>query len=149
MLFSSFKPVVTLALLMALVGCEAPPVQAPAGPVSVAQLQGQEWVANYIDGIATVKAPAPRLRWTSADQLTGSGGCNAFMGRAVVEQGALKLGPLAATGKMCLTAPQGQEDRFFKALEAARSVRLLDGQLLLEDAAGRLLARLAPGTAAP
>ena len=74
--------------------------QAPAGPVSVAQLQGQEWVANYIDGIATVKAPAPRLRWTSADQLTGSGGCNAFMGRAVVEQGALKLGPLAATGKI-------------------------------------------------
>ncbi len=149
MLLSSFKPLVTLVLLGALVGCEAPPVQPQAGPVSGAQLQGREWVASYIDGIATVTAPAPRLRWTAADQLSGSGGCNAFMGRAVVEQGALQLGPLAATGKMCLTAPQGQEDRFFKALEAARSVRLQDGQLLLEDATGRLLARLVPGTAAP
>lgn len=149
MLLSSFKPAVTLVLLMALVGCEVPPVQPQPGPVSGAQLQGREWVASYIDGIAAVVAPAPRLRWTTADQLAGSGGCNAFMGRAVVEQGALKLGPLAATGKMCLTAPQGQEDRFFKALEAARSVRLQDGQLLLEDATGRLLARLAPGTAAP
>ena len=124
-------------------------MQPQSGPVSGAQLQGREWVASYIDGIATVTAPAPRLRWTAADQLAGNGGCNAFMGRAVVEQGALQLGPLAATGKMCMTAPKGQEDRFFKALEAARHVKLQDGQLVLEDAAGRVLARLVPGTPAP
>lgn len=137
-----------VALLAALLGCDTPPVQPAHIPVSGAQLQGREWVASTIDGVATVTAPAPRLRWTAADQLAGSGGCNAFMGRAVVEQGALKLGPLAATGKACMTAPQGQEDRFFKALEAARTVRLQDGQLLLEDAAGRLLVRLV-GAAAP
>lgn len=149
MLFSSFKPVVMVALVLALAGCDVAPVQPQPVPVSGAQLQGREWVASYIDGIATVTAPAPRLRWTTADQLAGSGGCNAFMGRAVVEQGALKLGPLAATGKLCMTAPQGQEDRFFKALEATRSVRLQDGQLLLEDATGRVQARLIPGTTAP
>ena len=124
-------------------------MQPQSGPVSGGQLQGREWVASYIDGIATVTAPAPRLRWTAADQLAGNGGCNAFMGRAVVEQGALQLGPLAATGKMCMTAPKGQEDRFFKALEAARHVKLQDGQLVLEDATGRVLARLVPGTPAP
>ena len=26
-------------------------------------------------------APMPRLRWASAEQITGSGGCNAFAGR--------------------------------------------------------------------
>ncbi|MDR7308777.1 META domain-containing protein [Rhodoferax saidenbachensis] len=149
MLFSFFKPVVLAVLLIALAGCGVAPVLPSAGQVSGAQLQGREWVASYIDGIAAVTAPAPRLRWTAADQLSGSGGCNAFMGRAVVEQGALQLGPLAATGKACMTAPQGQEDRFFKALEATRSVRLQDGHLLLEDATGRVLARLTPGTTAP
>lgn len=149
MLFTSFKPVAMAVLVLALTGCDIAPVQPQAGPVSGAQLQGTEWVASYIDGIAGVAAPAPRLRWTAPDRLAGSGGCNSFMGRAVVEQGALTLGPLAATGKMCLTAPQGQEDRFFKALESTRTVRLQDGQLLLEDATGRLLARLVAGAAAP
>jgi heat shock protein HslJ len=37
----------------------------------------------------------------------------------------------------------GQEDRFFSALELARTVRLVNGQLVLEDAAGQPLARFA------
>jgi hypothetical protein len=43
-----------------------------------------------------------------------------------------------------LALPQGgQEDRFFKVLESARTVRLVDGLLVLEDAAGQPLARFA------
>ena len=104
----------------------------------------EEWVANQIAGVSTVLAPVPRLRWASAEQITGSGGCNAFAGRAVVSQGALQVGNLAATGRLCVALPQGgQEDRFFAVLESARTVRLVDGQLVLEDAAGQILARFA------
>ena len=88
--------------------------------------------------------PVPRLRWSSAEQISGSGGCNAFAGRAVVNQGALQVGRLAATGRLCVVLPQGgQEDRFFKVLESAHTVRLVDGQLVLQDAAGQTLARFA------
>lgn len=133
-----------LACGMALVlsACVVPPATPPVPRpvVSGADLVGTEWVAVQIAGVEKVVEPAPRLRWTAAEQVAGSGGCNAFFGRAVVQQGALLIGPLGATGRMCLTLPEGgQEDRFFKALESARVLRQNTGELWLEDAAGRRL----------
>lgn len=131
-----------LALLVS--ACAQPPLQSGGLPTSGATLVGDEWVATQIAGVAALVAPVPRLRWASAEQITGSGGCNAFAGRAVVSQGALQLGRLAATGRLCMALPQGgQEDRFFAILESARTVRLVAGHLVLEDAAGAVLARFA------
>ena len=128
-------------LALAFSACVQPPVEPTPQPVaSGAALVGPEWVAVQIAGVEQVVEPAPRLRWTAAEQVAGSGGCNAFFGRATIQQGALLIGPLGATGRMCLALPQGgQEDRFFKALESARAVRQSAGQLLLEDGAGQLL----------
>lgn len=113
------------------------------GEVHVDTLQGAQWVAVAIEGIVPVRSPLPQLRWTSAEQVTGSGGCNAFVGKAVLQGSALRFGPLAATGRACMTAPSGQEDLFFKALENTRAARLEDGQLVLVDQTGKVLVRLA------
>lgn len=138
----SFFLVLACGMALVLSACVLPPVT-PAMPrpvVSGADLVGTEWVAVQIAGVDTVAEPAPRLRWTGAEQVAGSGGCNAFFGRAVVQQGALLIGPLGATGRMCLSLPEGgQEDRFFKALESARGLRQNAGELWLEDGVGRRL----------
>lgn len=146
------------ALLMALggiAGCavsspENPPEASPVTPgVAVtpawqlSQAIGGEWQAVAIAGMAQVMAPAPRLRWISRTQVQGSGGCNQFVGQALLSDDAVRIGPLAATRMLCVASPAGQEDRFFSALEATvRIVPLSDGQLQLRDAQGAEVARL-------
>lgn len=140
--FSRWLLAGTLALTLS--ACVVPPAgQGTPLLASGAALVGTEWVAVQIAGVDTVTAPQPRLRWTAAEQVAGSGGCNNFFGRAVIQQGALLIGPMGATGRMCLALPQGgQEDRFFKALESVRDVRRLGDELWLSDGAGQLLLRL-------
>jgi heat shock protein HslJ len=117
-------------------------VDAPISPVvASATLSGTEWVAFAIDGVPEVTLPKPRLRWTSADQITGTGGCNGFRGSALVGTGTLRLGPLASTGRACLSMPGSQEDLFFKALELTRNARLDGDQLSLIDESGKVIAR--------
>lgn len=139
-----------VVLSMCLSGCVVTPPQPDRLPASGAELVDVDWVVAQITGVPSVVEPVPRLRWSSAEQIAGSGGCNVFAGRAVVRQGVVQIGRLAATGRMCLALPQGgQEDRFFKALESARTVRLVNGQLHLEDEAGQLLARFTNAKPAP
>lgn len=114
---------------------------APAAPAPLA-LAGTEWAAFAIDGKAEVVNPKPKLRWLSADKVSGSGGCNGFVGPAVSgASGMLTLGPLASTGRACLSMPGSQEDLFFKALELTRKARIERDQLVLTDDNGKQLAR--------
>jgi putative lipoprotein len=133
----------TLLLVGLLSACALPTrVDAPIAPVvASATLAGTEWVAFAIDGVPEVTLPKPRLRWASADQVTGTGGCNAFRGGALVGSGTLRLGPLASTGRACLSMPGSQEDFFFKALELTRNARLDRDQLSLIDESGKVIAR--------
>jgi putative lipoprotein len=131
-------------LLVGLLGACALPtrVEAPIAPANAsATLAGTEWVAFAIDGVAEVALPKPKLRWISANQVAGTGGCNPFRGPALVGTGTLRLGPLASTGRACLSMPGSQEDFFFKALELTRKARLDRDQLVLTDDAGKVLAR--------
>lgn len=133
-----------MALVFAflLTACSSAPVGRSFVPETGATLGGGDWVAVAMQGIPEVQEPAPLWRWASADQVSGTGGCNVFTGRAVVKSGQIQVGPLAATGRLCLAVPPGgQEDLFFRALEKARSVRVDAGELVLQDATGEVLAR--------
>ena len=138
------RPAVLGYLLMVAVlgGCAALESVPAAVPVTSTELVAGEWVAFAVDGVDEVVSPKPKLRWTEAEQVSGTGGCNAFAGRAVAGPQGLRIGPLRALGKPCLTLPGGQEDRFFQALEQTRTARLEQDQLVLVDAAGKTLARL-------
>lgn len=127
---------------VALSGCAAPERLPVVSAVSTQDLLGVQWTAVAIGGVAQVQPPRPTVRWTAAQQIVGSGGCNQFRGRAVLNADSLHIGPIAGFGTACLTTPTGQEDMFFKAIENTAKARLEDGQLVLLDARGKVLARL-------
>ncbi len=142
----------TLSVVAVLGGCAvAPPSTSPATPPTpvasptaptALTLAGTEWAAFAINGKAEVANPKPKLRWLSADKIAGTGGCNGFTGASVVAPDSLRLGPLASTGRACLSMPGSQEDLFFKALELTRKARIERDQLVLMDESGKQLARL-------
>ncbi len=111
---------------------------APAAPVSLA---GTSWIAIAVNGVSEVVAPKPKLRWTSADRIAGTGGCNGFTGRSTVGLDDLHIGPMDSTGRACLSMPGSQEDMFFKALESTQKARVERDQLVLLDGAGKQMAR--------
>lgn len=143
-------------LVAGLLACTVPPTQpasnppgpvlaTPGGVVTQSVLAGTTWTAFFIEGVAEVLSPKPKLRWDFSQRVSGTGGCNAFGGASVFGLDSLRLGPLAATGKACVTLPGAQEDRFFRALERTRKARLEGEQLVLLDASGNPLVRLLPG----
>jgi heat shock protein HslJ len=152
------RAVLSLPLVVFMTACSVAPTQqstglkpapatgattAPTPPAQVVlALAGTEWAAFAIDGKVEVVSPKPKLRWLSADKVAGTGGCNGFTGPAVVGAGTLLLGPLASTGRACLSMPGSQEDLFFKALELTRKAKIERDQLVLMDESGKQLARL-------
>lgn len=140
----------SLVLAAALSACAvSEPLPTVRIPLTAESLMGIHWEAVAIDGVVPVTSPQPQLRWTGLERVSGSGGCNGFAGKAAVRSGEVRFGALVATGKPCRTAPSGQEDMFFKAIEQTRSVRLEDEQLVLVNAAGKTLARLAKAKQQP
>jgi heat shock protein HslJ len=131
-----------LVVAGALSACAIPQWPLMVGRITADTLVGVEWTAVAIEGVVPLVNPKPKLQWTSMDQIAGSGGCNAFVGKVQVADDGVRIGPLAAAGKACITAPTGQEDLFFKALEETRKARLENGQLILLDEAGKIRARL-------
>lgn len=130
-----------LVSALGLTGCSAP-VQAPVvSSVTEQNLPAAEWTALAIDGVGQVTTPKPTLRWAGPQQIVGSAGCNQFRARAVLEGNSLRIGPIAGMGRACITAPSGQEDMFFKAIEGTRQARLENGQLVLLGESGKVLAR--------
>lgn len=140
---------VALGLAAVLSACTVPALQSGPMPVAARDLLGVQWVAVSVDGVAPLVEPKPQLRWSTEKLVVGTGGCNQFFGQAALTPDSLRIGPLAATGKACMTAPGGQEDLFFRALELTRSARMERGQLELLDASGKVLSRLATVTRQP
>jgi len=140
---------IILAVAGALSACAIPSWPPLVEPVAAETLVGVEWVAVAIDGVVPLVNPTPKLQWKSSSQIVGTGGCNAFIGHGRVVGDSVRIGQLAATGKACITAPTGQEDLFFKALEETRKARLENGQLILLDESGKTRARFVKVSTAP
>jgi putative lipoprotein len=142
------KTVIWLTIVLA--GCATPPpepVQAPTAAqqpesVSADMLRGGDWTVIAIDGVDTVVSPVPLLRWAGSEYVGGTGGCNNFVGRFTLAGDRMTLGPLASTRMLCMASPQGQEDKFFKAVEKTRKTRMAGRELLLADETDRVLLRL-------
>jgi putative lipoprotein len=105
--------------------------------------QGQ-WLAEDIGGRGVIDNPPTTLDIAADGVVSGSGGCNRYSGKAEIDGSAIAIGPVAATKMACLHAPMDQETRFFDALDRARSWKIESDVLLLLDAQGNVLVRLAP-----
>jgi heat shock protein HslJ/uncharacterized lipoprotein NlpE involved in copper resistance len=61
-----------------------------------------EWVWGDVEGVEIEGGETPTLIWNSADQqLSGSSGCNRFMGRGVLRGSLLVSGAMAGTRRFC------------------------------------------------
>ena len=123
-----------LAFAVALAACAArDPVSTPVPPprpVRVDDLVGSEWIAEDIAGATIAGGSRSTLHFLSIAQVDGDTGCNRFAGPVTVEDGIMRIGPLATTRRACAQALMDQERRYLVAL--AQGVALQrDGDLLL------------------
>ena len=102
----------------------------------LASLAGRTWVAEDIDGRGVMDTLQSCLLIVSAAEVAGLAGCNSFHGSAEFSPGAVRIGPLASTRKMCPPAIMDQETKFLAALESARTARMSNGLLYLADDSG-------------
>jgi putative lipoprotein len=126
------------AVALRLIRAAAPPAaEAPA-------LVGPDWVAEEIGGQGVLDGLAPSLIFTAEGMVAGSGGCNRLAGGYSLSGEGIAFTRMAATRMACVPAVAEQEGRFLRALGEARRWRITpEGRLLLLDAAGVALGRLA------
>lgn len=98
-------------------------------------LAGSWRLANMTEG----NFPTPMLPVSSTEltatfsegKISGSGGCNRFMGGYKVDGDKLSIGPLASTFKACEQLIMTQEAKYLKALQAAQRYEVNDQGLTI------------------
>lgn len=108
-------------------------------------LTGTRWVATSLNngngGVTSIVAGTSLTAiFGAAGTVAGSGGCNDYNGPYTTTGTTIKVGPLAATRKLC-TAPAGvdaQESQFLAALQKATVATITGSKLELRDDGGAL-----------
>ena len=111
-------------------------------------LEGSWDVTGYNNGQQAVVSPVVGSTLTAiftADQVSGSAGCNTYSGGYTIDGTTLKIGPLASTMRACSDeAVNEQEQQFLAALEASTTFDLTGNTLTLKAAGGESQVTLAP-----
>ncbi len=99
-------------------------------------LTGVTWIARSIAGESVAEGVKSTLILDKDGKIAGSGGCNRYFGGAETSGDALEIGPLGSTRMACPEPKMGQETRFMRALQSAKTFRIDNGTLVLSDAEG-------------
>jgi heat shock protein HslJ len=103
-------------------------------------LEGSWDVTGYNNGKQAVVSPVTGSTLTAiftADQVSGSAGCNTYSGSYTLDGTSLKIGPLASTMKACADqAVNDQEQQFLAALQASTTFSQSGNALTLKAAGG-------------
>jgi heat shock protein HslJ len=120
--------------------------RADSGPA----LDGDWVVTGYNDGKgAFVPVDDGSVRLTIADgHISGTAGCNRFMGPIRQDAQEITVGPLGRTEMFC-EGLMDREDAVIASLQASTSVQASDGGLTFLDAAGTIQLQLASAGAVP
>ena len=128
--------VVLPVAVLALAGCQSPPLVAPENP-----LVGTAWLAWDING----QGPGGKTYATlvfNPGRISGSGGCNRFSGALEVKADVWQASDIAVTRMECGPELMKDEASFLGALESARTHRVEGGLLTLIDESGAVRMRL-------
>ena len=131
------------AFAVLLVGCGP-------SPANSSSLQGTRWVLIALGGEPPLTGTAPSAEF-SADQISGSAGCNTFFGTYAVSGSEISISDVANTEMWCIE-PEGvmnQEQAFLAALASVASYRLAREQLELLDGTGGVNLIFEPQPAVP
>ena len=111
-------------------------------------LEGSWDVTGYNNGNQAVVSPVPGSKLTAvftADQVSGSAGCNDYSGGYTLDGTTLKIGPLAATRRACADqAVNDQEQQFLTALQDATTFSQSGNIVTLKVAGGANQVTLVP-----
>jgi heat shock protein HslJ len=136
----SLTILMTCALL--LVGCGG----ATSGPA----LQDTQWVLVTLAGEPPLPGTALFAEF-SADEISGSAGCNTYFATYAVDGSEITIGDVASTEMWCME-PAGvmdQEHAFLAALKSAAGYKLSGAQLDLLNATERVILTFEPRPASP
>src|SRR5262249_35167247 len=106
------------------------------------------WTARgYNNGKGGFTTPLTNTQLTiqfGADgRVSGSSGCNTFMGPYQTSGASLTIGPLATTRMACEQSIMDQEQAYLAALSATKSYQIAGPTLTLLDATGTRMAEFA------
>jgi heat shock protein HslJ len=122
--------IIVMAIAGLLAGCGS-------SPEDSSSLQDTRWVLVSQGGEAPLQDTAPSAKF-SADQISGSAGCNTYFGTYESSDSDLSIGDVAHTEMWCME-PEGvmdQEQAFLTALTSVASYRLAAERLELLDGTG-------------
>ena len=101
---------------------------------ATAGLEGTSWTLVEIDGRAPAGDTVPTLAFDEAGNVSGSAGCNTFMGTPTIEGSSISMGPLGTTRMACAGAAGLLETAFLAAMNEVESFAIdSEGRLVLED----------------
>lgn len=149
------KLVVLFAILLAgslSLGSCAAPAAVPAGEApgitqttgeKMENLNGSSWLLSDLNGAAPVADSAPTLAFSAEGRVSGSTGCNRYMGGYTSDDASISFGQMAGTKMMCAPELMDQETMFFDLMGRVTSSTLADDTLTLtaDDGATLLFMR--------
>lgn len=121
--------------MIALTGCAALNEAETAAPLS------GSWHVDYIEGAGVVDRSPAHYRFGDDMRVSGNASCNLFNGTYEIVDGAIAVGSLASTRKLCPPALMEQETRFLAAMQRVHHWRSENGLLYLYDEQGTELFR--------
>jgi heat shock protein HslJ len=136
------KPLISLAGLLMLAACTSQSGGQPAAN----PLEGSEWRLVNLSGEAVAEDQRATLAFSSNTSVSGSGGCNNFVGGVAVGEERITFGNLASTRKACIGPAMELEEGYLAVLSRAARYDVEEGALVLYAADGTLLARYRPIT---
>lgn len=106
-------------------------------------LENHEWMTEDIRGSGVVDTARTTLTIAPNGDVSGSGGCNRFFGKATITGETISFGTIGTTFMQCPPALMDQETKFLDALKQSRTFNINNGKLTLMGENGLELARLA------
>jgi heat shock protein HslJ len=137
-------------LIMAMMTLAVLAVMCGPSPADSSSLKDTKWVLVTLGGEAPLAGRAPSAEF-SADQISGSAGCNTYFGSYAASSSEISISDVASTEMWC-SDPAGvmdQEQVFLAALASVASHRFAGEQLELLDGTGAVVLTFEPKPAAP
>jgi heat shock protein HslJ len=94
-----------------------------------------DWVLEEIDGSAVIDRVQSTIRFQGNDRIVGWGGCNRYFANVRSGFNFFEVSPIGSTRRICPPVVMEQEERFFDALQKARSIRMKGANLVIDTEA--------------